>query len=791
MLLNYLKTAWRNFHRNKFFSALNIMGMTLGIAAALLILLWVQHEKSIDAFHANSNRIYMVYEREYYSNTNTVYGNYDMSGLLGDELKRTFPEVEAAVMMNGNNEFSTFSAGDKSIKQQGLYAGKDLFKVFSYPLLQGTPATVLSSQSNIAISHKMASHFFGSPEAAMGKTIRYENRRDYIITGVFENIPSNASRSFDYVISWDTYLAENAWARRWNNTGPLAYVLLHKNANAAAVDTKLTHFLKTVNPGNSTYRAELGLQLYKEAYLYNHFNNGYPNGGRIEYVRLFSIVALFILLIACINFMNLTTARSVKRGKEIGIRKVAGALRISLIKQFIGEAVLMTLIAVITALLLITTLLPLFNQITHKDIQLPLNQPVFWLQLLAIIIGCGLLAGSYPALHLSSLQPVRVLKGTLKTPGTSFSLRRVLVVFQFSMSVLLIIGTIVISGQVRYIQQKNLGYDRDNIVNIPIEGELVKQYKLLRQKALEIEGITAVTRMSTISTNVESHTSTIDWENRKPDELIEFSDLSTGYGFTNTLKLQMADGRDFSPDHPADSNSVLLNETAVKAIGYTHPVGRSFTLWGKKKTIVGVLKDFHMESLHVAIKPLVVYFRESNQTGYLMARIAPGKTKEALAGLEAVCKTLNPDFPFSYTFTDEQYQRLYRNEQIVGNLSAIFAALAIFISCLGLLGLAMFTAEQRIREIGIRKVLGASVHSLFILLSREFLLLVFIALLIASPLSWWIMNNWLQQYAYRISIGWQVFLIAGIASILIALVTVSVQTLKAALLNPVKSLKEN
>lgn len=789
MLLNYIKTAWRNLHRNRFFSALNIMGMALGITSSLLIMLWIQHELSIDAFHANNNRLYKVYEREYYNNA--VYGNYDMSALLADEIKKTIPEVEYAVMMNEENDLSTFQVGDKIRKQEGMYAGKDIFKMFTYPLLYGTPASALSSIDNIAVSRKMAVLFFGSPEAAMGKSIRFENKKNYIVSAVFENIPATASRTFDYLISWDTYLAENSWARRWDNTGPLAYVLLRKDANIALTDKKFTHIFDASNPGNTSYQVQLGLQPYQELYLHNKFKNGYPSGGRIEYIRLFSIVAIFILLIACINFMNLTTARSVKRAKEIGVRKVAGALRSSIIRQFIGESLLLTLLAVIVSLVLVTALLPVFNHITQKDIHLPFNQPVFWLQMAAITVITGLLAGSYPALLLSSFQPVRVLKGAMQTGRRTFSLRKVLVVFQFSLSVLLITGTMVVSRQINYVQNKNLGYDRENLVDIPIEGELVNKYILLKEKAEQLPGIQSVTRMTGNSTNFDSYTNTIDWDNKSPDSRMEFAQMSVGYDLAQTMKLQMAEGRDFSRIFPTDTAGVLLNETAVKAIGYNNPVGRKINLWGRKKVIIGVMKDFHFKSLHAAIKPTIVYFNNWENHGHLMVRIQAGKTREALASLEILCKELNPAFPFSYRFTDEEYQKLYRSEQIVGKLSAIFAALAIFISCLGLLGLAMFTAEQRIKEISIRKVLGASVQSLFVLLSREFMIPIFIALIIASPLSWWAMNSWLQDFAYRISIGWQVFLVAGALSLLIALATISVQTLKAALLNPAKSLKEN
>jgi len=538
-----------------------------------------------------------------------------------------------------------------------------------------------------------------------------------------------------------------------------------------------------------TFTQELSMQRFDEVYLHSNFKEGKIDGGRIEYVHLFSIIAVFILLIACINFMNLTTARSVKRAKEIGVRKVVGAVRGVLIRQFISESLLLTSMAVIVSLFILVALLPLFNQVTQKQIELPFHQLQFWVQLLAITLITGVISGSYPALFLSSFNPVKVLKGTLKLDSGTTLFRKGLVVFQFVLSIVLIIGTIIISRQITYIQSINLGFDRENLVYVPLEGNLIKNYEVFKDEALKMPGIKSITRSSSPPTQMTSSTVGVEWEGKMPGTSISFSDAIVGYDFTNTVKLKMAAGRDFSRSFATDSDAYIINETAAKRLGYPDPIGRSLTMWGTKGKIIGVVKDFHSSSLHDQIKPLILRNGENMDSGIALVRTMPGKTKEAIASLQTLARQLNPDFQFTYTFSDDEYNKLYNNEQIVSKLSDSFAFLAIFISCLGLLGLAMFTAEQRLKEIGIRKVLGASVGSLFALLSSEFLILVIIALVIATPVAWYGMNAWLQNFAYHAPIQWWVFALSGGLILLIALATVSFQAVKAALVNPIKSLR--
>ena len=788
MIKNYLKVAWRNIVRNKFFSTINILGLALGMACSLLILLWVQNELDMDAFHKNKPYLYTVYEKQYYDHK--IFGQYNTPGVLPAELKKQIPEIEYATGLGFNNK-NTFKVGDKILKIEGNSADADFFKMFSFPLLQGNAKSALSTPSSIAVSRKMAEDFFGSVQAAMGKTVRYENRKDFIITAVFENIKSNSSTKFDFLTNWDAFLLDNSWAKQWGNNGPLTYIQVRKDANPALVEKKVKHFLDDLNKDQKkgTFTEELYLQRFDEGYLHGDFKDGKLEGGRIEYVHLFSIVALFILLIACINFMNLTTARSVKRAREIGVRKVVGAVKNVLIRQFLGESMLFTMIAVVFALIIMACLLPVFNYITQKQIELPFADGAFWLKLVVITIVTGVVSGSYPALFLSSFNPVKVLKGTAKLGSGATWFRKGLVVFQFVLSVVLIIGTIVISKQVNYVQSINLGYDRENLIYVPLDGDLTSKYQIFKTEALKSPGIQSVTRMSQEPTNIQNGTGGVDWDGKDQNVNIEFTQASIGYDFTNTMKLKMASGRDYSRDFATDSVGYIINEAALKRIGYKDPIGKRLTFWGHKGTIVGVVKDFHFTSLHDPIRPFVIRLAEKESYGSALIRTQPGKTKEALASLETIWKQMNPNFQFTYSFSDEEYKKLYNNEQIISKLSNAFAFLAIFISCLGLLGLAMFTAEQRVKEIGIRKVLGASAGSLFALLSREFLILVFIALIIASPVAWYAMNKWLLNFAYKTPVEWWVFVLSGIIAIFITLITVSFQSAKAVLMNPIKSLR--
>jgi putative ABC transport system permease protein len=766
------------------------MGLALGLTCSLLIMLWVKDEYEVDAFHKNGDHLYSVYERQ--NHDGRWYAFHGTPAVMADEMKRVLPEVQYAANYSWNEQAS-FEANNKLMKRAGNYAGADFFTMFSYPLLEGSAATALQTPSAIAISRKMAEDFFGSPAEAIGKTIRYQDKSDFKITAVFDNVPQNSTKQFDYIINWQKFLEYfvESQAAEWTNSGPSCYIMLREGTDAHVFERRIERFLDNYNkqqtPGDYI---RLGIQRYSDMYLYSGFDeNGNISGGRIQYVTLFSIVAVFILLIACINFMNLTTARSVKRAREISVRKVVGAMRWSIMHQFMAEALLVAFISVAVAVGIIALALPQFNQLTGKQITMPFSSASFWVSIAVLLLITGFVSGSYPALYISSFNPLRVLKGTFKIGKNALWFRKGLVVFQFMLSIILIIGTIVVSQQVNFIQSANLGYNRENLIYVPLEGDLPGKFGVFKTQASGMPGIKNISRMSNNLTQLVNKTGDIAWEGKDPNSGIEFAWSTVGYDFAKTLNAQMSQGRDFSKDFATDSIGYVLNETAVKITGYKDPIGKPFTFRQKRGTIIGVVKDFHFNSLHETISPLVLILDEDMKWGRALVRTGAGKANEALASLEKICSELNPKMPFTYQFSDEEYAKLYRSEQMVGQLANYFAFLAIFISCLGLLGLVMFAAEQRTKELGIRKVLGAGPVTLFNLLSKEFLQLVLIAMVIASPLAWLAMNSWLQDYAYKVAISWWMFVSAGVAAVVIAMVTISFQAIKAALANPIRSLR--
>ena len=787
MLRNYLKIAFRNLLRNKVFSGINIVGLSAGLAAVLFILLFVQDELRVGTQYPNAPQLYRVMEREFTSGK--IVADNDTPGILADELKRQFPEVVRAAGFSWE-EGHVLTARNKVIRYSGCHAGADWFSMFNVPLLAGTPATALNTPTSLAISRKLAETYFGSPQAAVGQSIRFDNAADYQVTAVFENLPANAGYNYEFLLNWPALIKQNEWLKKWTNAGPRTHLQLRPDADVVQFEAKIKWFLKGRNTDfGPTFHINLFLQPETDAYLYSNFKDGYQSGGRIEYVRLLAIVAAFLLLIAGINFMNLATARSVKRAKEVGVRKVVGAERSSLIKQFMGEALLMATIALGLAVVLLVLLLPSFNELTDKQLSLPLNRVEGWATLLVLLLVTGCLAGSYPALFLSSLSPVRVLKGALRFGGRAQVVRRGLVVFQFVMSTLLIVGTVIVYQQLRYVQTKNLGYDRENLINVPGEGELSKKYPTFKQELLQMPGIQAVTQTALNPLGNGNTTEYVNWPGKDPNNTISFNETSVGYDFSKVMKIRFVEGRDFTPAFSTDSTNYLVNQAAARRIGYKNPVGKPLTFWGKPGTIVGLVEDFHFNSLHVPITPLIIRLVEKGNNNNILIRTQPGQTKQALASIASLCRSLNPNFPFTYSFVDAEYQKIYKSESVVGTLATIFSGLAIFIACLGLFGLATFTAEQRTKEIGVRKVLGASVPSIVALLSKDFLKLVLIAIVIASPIAWYAMNRWLQDFAYKIDIEWWVFALAGLLAVGIALLTVSFQSIRAALMNPVTSLR--
>jgi len=799
MIRNYIKVAFRNIARNKAFSSINIFGLALGMTCSLFIFLWIQDEKSIDNIHVNNDQLYRVYSRNFGNENLEV--NYKTSALLPAELKEVIPEITYASGFAKELRLSrpgdiqeTFQVGDKVYKLRGSRAGADFFKMFSYPLLLGTAETALSELKGIAISRKMANLFFESPEVAFGKTITFRNEStssELIVTAVFEDLPHTSSDQFDYLTNWDDWVQNDEFKNSWGHFGTHTYLQLQAGANPAAVEEKLTNFLENYLdfPEDRNFYVELGLQKFSAKYLNGSFENGRPSGGRIEYIQLLGAVAIFILFIACINFMNLTTASSIKRAKEVGMRKATGATRWNLIGQFMGETIVLVLLAIIVSIGITTLLLPWFNELTQKQIVLSITDTSLLGSLIVLLAGVSLIAGSYPAFYLSAFQPAKVLKGSMRSGRKANGLRKGLVVFQFILSILLITATIVVTKQMSFIQNKNLGYDRENILYILLEGELVNNYATYKQEVSRLPGIKLVDRSSQTPHRMGFSGPFVTWEGMDEANPINFVPSSVGYDYAKLMGMEIVEGRDFSLSFPADTNNFLINETAVKQMKLQDPIGSTISIFGKTGTVVGITKDFHTQSLHETIKPVVLDIKENLNFGTLLVRTEAGKTKEAINNLEKVHQALNPGYAFSYSFLDDEYGRLYNSEQVISKLTSSFGILAIFISCLGLFGLAMLSAEQRHKEIGIRKVLGASIGSIITLFSKDFLKLVLLSFVVAAPIGWLAMNAWLQGFAYRIDLAWWIFAFAGFLAIGIALFTISFQAIKAGLANPIKSLR--
>ena len=785
MIKNYLKTAWRNLLSNKMFSLINISGLALGMTCALLIMLWIKDETRMDKFHANGKRLFRVMENQYYEGSISTFTA--TPGIFAENVVKDIPEIQLASQALWEEE-PLFTVGDKFFKEKGRYVQKDFLRMFSFKLVKGDPNTALARPDAVVISKKLAEKYFGQQDP-VGKLINVDNEQNVIVTGVLDEVPKTSSLQFDFLMSYDIWFKKNDWAKEWGNNGPLCYVMLGPNASSDKVNAKIKNYLKTKNKDSNV---ELFLQNYGESYLYSDWDNGKQTGGRIEYVRIFSIVAVIILVIACINFMNLATARSLKRAREIGVRKVVGAGKRQLIAQFMGESLFVSFLAICLSLLIVALLIPSFNALTDKKLELDFSNPFFLILLLGLTLVTGIISGSYPSLFMSSLKPIIVLKGILKFNTGATLFRKGLVVFQFALSIVLILGMIVIYRQIDYIHNKNLGFAKEDLLYIPLEGALQKSYPTFKDELLRQPGIKSVSSSQSGPLEVGSSTQGVRWPGKDTTKLILFSTNPITYDYIKTMGIQLKEGRDFDPSFSLDTNNYLVNEAALRKIGYKDPIGKELTMWGDKGSIVGVMKDYHHNSLHVPIEPLILrLFKKSwnSYWGNVLVRTEKGKTKQAIASMEKTYRQFNPGFPFRYFFTDAEMLKNYKAEHTVSKLSKYFAFLAIFISCLGLFGLVTFTAQQRVKEIGIRKVLGASVSGIVRMLSKDFIKLVLLAAVIAFPVAWWAMNRWLGDFAYRVHIGWWVFVASGIAAMLIALLTVSFQAIKSAIASPVKSLR--
>ena len=791
MIKNFFKVAYRNLLRNKGFSFINITGLAIGMAAAILILLWIQNELSYDGFHKNKDRIYEVWNRVAFDGKKLSCWN-EVSALTARAVEKDLPEVERAVRLHSGASV-LFSVGDKKIMESGYIVDTGFLQLFSFPMLQGDPSSVLNDRHSIVLTEKTAKSLFGN-EDAMGKIVKIDNKENFTVAGILKDLPNNTRFNFDYLLPWSYLKYGEGQDLGWGDNSTPTYVLLKPNASYASAASKIKGLKQRYDDGSKKMNWELFLYPLNRWRLYSSFTDGVEdNGGNSTFVKLFGIIASFILLIACINFMNLSTARSEKRAKEVGIRKVVGAQKGSLISQFIGESVFLAFLAGSIAILIVQISLPGYNQLTNKKLFLDFGNIYTWIALIGFVLFTGLLAGSYPAFFLSSFQPVKVLKGTFKKAHALVTPRKILVVLQFTFAIILIICTIIVKQQIDYARDRKTGYNKDNLVYHFMTGDISKNYTLIKNELLTTGIAKSVTKTNSPLTERWSNGWGQSWEGKDPNDQTSFDRYLADEGLGATAGLQFIQGRDFDlKRYPTDSTGLIINESSLKVMKFKDPIGKKVGDLGVDWHVVGVIKDFILTSPYEPTRPILICGAKSKFMTFYVIQIKLNgnySTAKNLKGIEAIFKKYNPDYPFDARFVDEEYARKFADEKLQGILAGLFAGLTIFISCLGLFGLATYMAENRIKEIGVRKILGASVTGITSLLSKDFVKLVILSFFIAAPLAWWGMHKWLQSYTYRVSIEWWVFALAGFLSVMIALLTVSYQSIKAAIANPAKSLR--
>ncbi|GAA4300273.1 ABC transporter permease [Compostibacter hankyongensis] len=788
MLRNYLLSAWRALRMSRGYAAINIAGLSVGMAGAMLIFVWLQHEVGVDRFHKKGARLYQVYglhklNGEIRTNTNTPEP-------MAPALKLEFPEIEASSRYSSLS--MVFRVGNSLFPESAAFVDKDFFSMFSFPFVIGNARTAFRQPNSVVLTQAVAEKLFGSAERAMGETlvINNEQRSAAIVTGILRDLPANTRFTADAVFGWKMYEMmgyKDESPHAWTNSMTTTFVLLKPGVDLAAVNHKIKDITHRKDP-----MAQSKMFLYPSSkwYLYNKFENGKVAGGRIDRIYMFSAIAVFILLIACINFMNLSTARSEKRAREVGVRKVAGASRSVLTGQFIFESILLAFLSGIIALLLVSAVIKPFEDVLGQRLRIPYNDPWLWIAFIGFILFTGVLAGSYPAFFLSSFRPVKVLKGSYIPSLGKFNPRKALVVLQFTFAIGLIACTLVVRQQVKYAQRRDLGYRKDQLVSIPLNNLTPPKAELIRREILAAGIATSVTKTMFPMTYSYNSSSGIDWEGKQPNAQISFNRYAVDADWVKTTGVQLVAGRDIDIyKFPTDSTAMLLNESAVRAMGFEDPVGKKVEDNGISWTVVGAVKNFVFNSPYDKVVPMIIEGPKSYFTMMTMRLNSKRKMSGNIAALESLFKRDDPEDLFTYTFADEGYAVKFEGEKRTAVLTAIFSTLAIFISCLGLFGLAAYMTERRSKEIGVRKVLGASVGSILKLISSEFIKLVGISFLIATPLSYYIMTRWLEGFNYRKDIGWAVFAVTGILALAVAACTVSFQAIRAATANPVKSLR--
>lgn len=784
MFKNYLKIAWRSLWKNKAYSALNIFGLAIGITCASLILLWVEDEVNFDSVFPKQDTVYYLPTNQNYEGKWRTF--YSTPGPLAADLKNEIPEIIRSARTSSGNLL--FTEGENGINRSGRYADPDFLEVFSLQFVEGSIKNALNRPDAIILTEKTAADLFGQHTKVLNKVLRVNNDDNYTITGVVKDLPQNVTFGFNWLVPFERFNEgeDNDWMKEYGNNFADTFVELTPNANFETVDTKVRKLIPSKTDVDDINYAFL--HTIKDWHLRSDFRDGKKVGGQIVYVRLFTLIALIILLIACINFMNLATARSEKRAKEVGVRKVLGSGKGRLISLFMTEALITASLAAVVSVLMLFILLPQFNILIEKQLELRLFDPVHLSSLLGITMICGLLAGWYPAFYLSSFKPVEVIKG-VKTKGSSATMiRKGLVVAQFTISIVFIISTVIVYQQVQHVKSRNLGYEKENLIKMNVTGDMVKNFNPIKQDMIASGTVEKVGSVSTEILSGGYNGAGLEWQGgtKTEDVLISFRSISSNY--LQTAGMEIMEGRGFSDDMAKDSTNILITQSFAKLMGRGTAVGKTVT-GDKLYTVIGVVKDYLYGDMYGTSDP-VMFFNDSGFANFIYVRTKTGVSMDiALAAMEEVMKTYNPAFPFEYEFVDDAFNARFQSEKLIGNLSLIFALLAIIISCLGLFGLSAYTAEQRRKEIGVRKVLGSSVIGIVRLLSQDFMRLVLVAILIAIPFAWWAMHRWLESFAYHIEINWWVFALAGLAAVGIALLTVSFQALKAANANPVKSLR--
>lgn len=785
MLKNYFKTALRNLWKNRAYGFLNISGLAIGIACAALIFLWVEDELTFNHYFSNRDNLYKVKDRQTYDGTTFTFDA--TPGPFAQGIKNEIPGIKNTARSTWGNQL-LFALDDKTIYEQGLYVDSSFLTMFQLQFIKGKASNAFAQLHSVVISEKMAKKFFESTDV-IGKTLKVNKEQDYVITGVIKDLPKNVSFKFDWLSPFKIYEDQNTWLQQWGNNGVLTYVEADPNANINAINKKLDGYIQTKG---ESLNAKMSIYPMNRWRMYDSFVNGKEVPGRIRYVNLFSWIAWIILIIACINFMNLATARSEQRAREVGVRKVLGAEKKRLILQFIGESMIMSFISALLAIAIIFIMLGAFNNLVEKELTVDVFKPIHILALLTIIFLCGIIAGSYPAFYLSSFNPIGVLKGLkLKNGASAVFIRKGLVILQFSISVILIISTIIIYQQIQHVKDRDLGYNKQDLLYLNLRGDMKQHFGVIKNDLLQTGFVQNVSMSNNTVLQLGSNTGDFNWEGKDPGKQVLITVEGVTPEYISTMGMKLKAGRDFYTDVKADSNNIIINAALAKIIGNKNIVGSLITRDGgnSKYTVVGVINDFVYNNVYTAAAPLILYSDTSN-VNFLTVRLKSNASLgTALPLLEKTIKKDNPGYPVEYQFVDEQFNQYFKTESLIGKLAGVFAVLAIVISCLGLFGLAAFTAERRTKEIGIRKVLGATVGNLTALLSKDFLMLVGISCVVAFPVAWWAMHNWLSDYDYRIHISAWIFIAAAILAILIALITVSFQAIRAALSNPVKSLR--